>query len=469
MKKHLLMLASVSLVLAACGGDGGNNGDNNGGNNAENNGNNGNAGGGEASGEGGELDAEVVVGEDIEGATEFTFWNFQELHSEFFEDAVNRWNEEYPDRPIQLTAETYPYDQMHNNLLLSLQSGSGAPDFADIEISQFANYLQGDVQLQPLNEHIEPVIDDFVDSRFEIYAKDGEYYGMDYHVGATMMYYNEEIMEEAGVDIDSIETWDDYVEAGQQVVENTDAVMTTVESDEHFSFWPLISQRESDYFDENGDVILDNEVNVETLQFISDLVHEHEIAQIAPGGFHHAEEYYGFMNEGGAASLMMPMWYMGRFLDYMEDLDGKMQIRPLPMWEEGGNRSAGMGGTGTVVTNQSEDPELAAEFLAFAKLTEESNIKLWEILGFDPPRHDVWESEEMQADNRFYDYFHDDIFEILTEVRDEIAEINITELTPDAQEEIHSNVMHSVLREQSQTPQEALEQAAEAVRSRVVE
>ncbi|MDV2685625.1 ABC transporter substrate-binding protein [Alkalihalophilus lindianensis] len=448
MKKFLLMLSSAAVLLSACGGGGNNE-----------------TGGGE----GGDLEEQVVVGDDIEGATEFTFWNFQELHSQFFEDAVNRWNEENSDRPIKLIAETYPYDQMHNNLLLSLQSGSGAPDFADIEISQFPNYLQGQPQLEALNDVVEPELDNMVSSRFEIYAKDGEYYGMDYHVGATVMFYNEEIMNEAGVDLDSIETWDDYIEAGKQVVENTDAVMTTLESDEHFSFWPLISQRGSDYFDTDGYVILDNEVNIDTLQFLHDLIYEHEIASVTPGGFHHAEEYYGFMNDGGAASLMMPMWYMGRFLDYMEDLEGKMQIRPLPAWEEGGNRSAGMGGTGTVITNQTEDPELAKEFLAFAKLSEEGNIKLWEILGFDPPRHDVWDSEAMRADNRFFQYFHDDIFDILLEIRDDINDLNITEQTPNAQQEIHSTVMHSVLREQSKTPEEALSDAAEAVRSRMTD
>ncbi|MCR6094944.1 carbohydrate ABC transporter substrate-binding protein [Salipaludibacillus agaradhaerens] len=444
MKKLVIAALSSVFLLSACGG-----------NNAN-----------DASGD---LEEQTVVGDDIEGATELTFWNFQELHTQFFEDAVIRWNEENPDRPIQLIAETYPYDQMHNNLLLALQSGSGAPDIADIEISQFANYLQGEVQLEALNDVVEPELDDLITSRFDIYAKDGNYYGIDYHVGATVMFYNEEIMNEAGVDIDSIETWDDYVEAGEQVVANTDAVMTTVESDDHFTFWCLISQRGSDYFDENGDVILDNETNVDTLQFIYDLVYEHEIAEIAPGGYHHAEEYYGFMNDGGAASLMMPMWYMGRFLDYMEDLDGKMQIRPLPMWEEGGNRSAGMGGTGTVVTNQTENSELAKDFLAFAKLSEEGNVKLWEILGFDPPRHDVWDSPAMAEDNRFYQYFHDDIFEILHDIRDEINNLNITEQTTNAQQEINSNVMHSVLRDQSRTSQEALEDAADAIRSRMIE
>ncbi|WP_096438626.1 ABC transporter substrate-binding protein [Alteribacter populi] len=447
MKKYLFMLVSGVLMLAGCGG-------------------NGDAGG---DGGGGELEEQVVVGDDIENATELTFWNFQELHTQFFEDAVNRWNEEFPDRAIQLTAETYPYDQMHNNLLLSLQSGSGAPDIADIEIGQYANFMQGEVQLESMNDLVEPELGNLVESRYEIYAKDGEYYGLPTHVGATVMFYNEEIMEEAGVDIDSIGTWDDYVEAGHQVVENTDAVMTTVESDETWTFYPLISQRGSDYFDESGDVILDNETNIDTLQFIHDLVHEYEIAELSPGGGHHAEEYYGFMNDGRAASLMMPMWYMGRFLDYMEDLDGKMQIRPLPAWEEGGNRSAGMGGTGTVVTNQAEDPELAKDFLAYAKLTEEGNIKLWEILGFDPPRHDVWDSEAMRENNRFYDYFHDDIFDILLGIRDEVNDLNITEYTPDAQQEIEASVLHAVLREQSRSPEDALHDAAEAIRSRMID
>lgn len=425
------------------------------------------------SGGGGEEEAEAddveVLGADSEDATELTFWTFNEQHIGIFENAVERWNEEYADRPIKLQAEVYPIEQMNNNLLLSLQSGSGAPDLADVEISNFANFLEGEVQLEPMNEYVEPVLDDMVEERFDIYAKDGNYYGLDYHVGATVMYYNTEIMEEAGVNIDEIVTWDDYVEAGQQVTENTEAKMTTVEVDEHFSFWPLISQRESDYFDEEGNLTLANDINVDTLQFLSDMVNEEEIADIAPGGFHHAEEYYGYMNNGGAASLMMPTWYMGRFIDYMPDLDGKIAIRPLPVWEEGGNRTAGMGGTGTVVTNQTEDPELAKEFLAYAKLSEEGNIALWQELGFDPPMYTVWDDEAMDEPNPYYDYFGDDIFDTLLDLNGEIEALNITPDLPDVQSEIHTNVLNSTIRQQNMEPQEALEQAEEAVRSGQVE
>ena len=436
------MLLIFVLILAACGG------------------------GGDSSSDAGDADAAISVGDDIEGATELSFWTFNELHMDLFEDSATQWNEENPDKPIKLNAQTYPFDQMHNNLSLALQSGTGAPDLADIEIRQFSNFLKGDVQLEPLNEYVEPELKNNVEERFNLYEKDGNYYGIDYHVGATVMYYNQEIMDEAGVDIDSIVTWDDYVEAGKQVVEKTGKSMTTVETTEQFSLFPLISQRGSNYFDENGKVIMDNEVNVETLQFLQDMIHKDEIAVAAPGGFHHSEEYYGFMNDGGAASLMMPIWYMGRFIDYMPDLEGKMQIRPLPVWEEGGNRTAGIGGTATVVTNQSESADLAKEFLAYTKLTEEANVKLWTVLGFDPPRFDVWDNEEMKADNKYYSYFHEGIFDMLSEIREEIAPIYYTTEYSSAQQEIESTVLYNVLVQQTQTPQEALTAAAEAVKSR---
>ncbi|MBM7570860.1 ABC transporter substrate-binding protein [Aquibacillus albus] len=410
-----------------------------------------------------EADASEVVGDDIEDATELTYWTFVEMHMEFFQDAAKRWNEENPDNPIKLVAETYPYDQMHNNLLLALQSGQGGPDITDIEIGRFPNFLEGQPQLLPMNEYVEPEMDNFIKSRFEVYSKDGNYYGMPTHVGATVMYYNKEIMDEAGVDIDSINTWDDYVEAGKQVVANTDALLTTVHTGDATTFQQMITQHGSDLAGENGDIILDNDHNVRTLQYLHDLIYEHEIAELTPGGQPHAEEWYAFMNEGGAASISMPMWYMGRFTDYMPDLEGKMVIRPMPAWEEGAGRSVGIGGTGTVVTNQTEEEELAKEFLAFAKLSKEANEKLWTVLGFDPPRWDVWESEAVQGDNKFYDYFGDDIFDTLLEIRDEINGFNVTPEYPDILTELNTNTLNNVLRQQSESPEESLKKAREAV------
>lgn len=415
----------------------------------------------EASGEATDV---AVTGDDIEDATELTMWTFAEQHMEFFLEAADRWNEQNPDKPIKLVAETYPFDQMHNNLSLSLTSGKGAPDIADIEIARFPNYLEGEPQLLPMNDYVEPEIDSFVKARFDIYAKDGQYYGMPTHVGASVMYYNKEILDQAGVDVDSIHTWDDFREAGKKVVENTDAMMFNSFPGDYLPYFQMVSQQDSDFIAEDGSLTINREENIRALQLLKDMQDE-GISEVAPGGHPHAEEYYAYMNEGNAAALAMPIWFMGRFTDYMPDLKGKMVVRPMPAFDEGGKRSAGMGGTGTVVTNQTEHPELAQEFLAFAKLSKESNIKLWTVLGFDPPRHDVWDDPQVLESNKYFEYFGDDIFDTLTEIKDEINAINVTESTPDVAHELNTTTLNSVLRDGENTAEEALNQAQKAVES----
>ncbi len=400
----------------------------------------------------------------VKGGT-LTFWTFQALHKGFMDDAVASWNKEFPDQQITLEAEVYPYDEMHNKLLVSLQSGSGAPDLADIEISKFPNYLKGKTpSLVPLNSIVEPVKEYLIMGRFENYAKGGKYYGIDYHVGATVMYYNKEILDKAKVDPDKIVTWKDYVEAGKQVVKATGKPMMTVEVSEHWTYYPMLIQAGSDIFDKEGNVILDNEKNIEVLQFLKDMIYKDKVAIPAPGGFHHSEEYWAFMNKGGAAALLMPLWYMGRFTDYMPDLKGKIIVRPLPVWESGGNRSCGMGGTGTAVTVQSKNKDLAVKFLEYAKLSKQGATKTWTILGFDPIRWDVWDLPEMKVDNKFTDYFGKGVFDMLLSIKDEIPGTMITEKYPAAIDQLKKNVCFKALSDQSLTPEQALKQAAEELR-----
>ena len=87
-----------------------------------------------------------------EDGTHFEMWSFVDAHNEFYGQMVEKWNEENPDKPINVTFSTYPYSDMHNKLMMSLQAGSGAPDMCDVEIGQFPNYTGDDCPLVPLND-----------------------------------------------------------------------------------------------------------------------------------------------------------------------------------------------------------------------------------------------------------------------------------------------------------------------------
>ena len=129
------------------------------------------------------------------------------------------------------------------------------------------------------------------------------------------------------------------------------------------------------------------------------------------------------INDGEFAAIVYPAWYTSRFVDYMPDLAGKIAIAPAPAPEDDVVQTIGGGGTGAAVPVVSPNKELAAEWLAFAKLSPEANTAVWEVLGFDPVNMAVWQDEAVtkDPDNKFNKYFQTNLFDVLGEVQDGIG------------------------------------------------
>ncbi|RRJ66888.1 extracellular solute-binding protein [Paenibacillus oralis] len=373
----------------------------------------------------------VLEGGAGETATELSYWTFVELHGQHFEKMLEKWNAENPDRQIKLNVTVMPYDDMHNKLSIAVQTGVGAPDIADIELGKFPDFLAGEPQLEPLNDVIDPYRDTIVKSRIELYSKDGVNYGIPTHVGASVAFYNTEILEEAGVDYKQIKTWDDFKEAGIKVYEKTGKYMGTADTSATWQTSQLLAQQGSDFTDDAGTPKVNSEEMVKALTILKDLQDNNVIATIA-GGQPDTEEAYGEFNAGNYATAFMPLWQMSRYTNYMKDLTGKIAIAPIPVIEEGMPRSVGGGGTGTVVTKTAKDVQLAKDFLAFAKLSLDANKEIWNTLGFDPVNMDVWDMKDVthNPENQFVKYFINNPFDVLNEIKDEIQLIKSTSASP---------------------------------------
>ena len=119
-------------------------------------------------------------------ATTINVWTFIELHQKFYTEMAKKWNEEHPDKKVKLVLSNMQYDDMHNKLSLALESGKGAPDVVDIELGKFPSFTNGKIGLMDLTDAIAPYKDNVVESRLDIYGKDGKYYGFPTHVGTTV-------------------------------------------------------------------------------------------------------------------------------------------------------------------------------------------------------------------------------------------------------------------------------------------
>lgn len=453
-KRGLAILLTTAMVISAlvgCGGtkstitDGG----------AENN----------AAGNAAGKNEMIVEGDNI---TTLNVWTFIELHQSFYTEMAERWNENNPDKKVKLVLNNMPYDDMHNKLSLSLESGEGAPDIVDIELGKFPAFTIGTVGLMDLSEAIKPYEGTVVKSRLDLYSKDGNVYGYPTHVGTMVAFYNDELLKGAGVDYEAIKTWDQFKEAGVRYYEETGNIFACVETSAQWMVNLMLAQKGGDYIDENGELNLTSNEMVEVLEYIKGMQETGAFATV-PGGQPDNEEAYAFYNSGDYAVQIMPFWQTSRYTNYMSDLKQKIAIAPVPVWQEDNKVAAiGGGGTGTAVVASGENAELAAEVMAWIKLSEDASKEIWNVLGFDPVNTVVWDDIELtqNPENQFVQYFINYPFDALNKSKDGIGLLKsyTSEMYPSINNEFCNVTLNSIY-EDGMDVKTVLEQSQETLKN----
>ena len=420
-----------------------------------------------------EASAEAVTTEGDPNGTHMEMWSFVEAHNTFYAKMLQKWNEENPDRTIEITFTTYPYADMHQKLLMSLQGGEGAPDLCDVEMGQVPNIYEGlDTWLQPLDDAMAPYAADMLTSRLDAYkGSDGKQYGAPFHVGATVMYYNLAAMEEAGLsqaDIDAVETWDDWKALGKKYLDaigNPDGKYWT-SVDTGGCDWQWIAMAE---YGEDWTGGFDNKANVELqsvkkmCQFEQDMLNE-GIAEVSPDGHTDLEAGYQNILDHNIVAFPKAMWYMSRFTNYMPEEAGNWYIAKCPVFEKGQNCSVGIGGTGTVVTKQSSDPELAADFLCYAKMSPEGENMIWQDLGFDVCNTSLWTDDAFAHDdsNQYNKFFRNYPYDVLASIKDQIGTVMTVSISPTINEYMCNTTLNEMF-EDGMSVDDALAEAQGAI------
>lgn len=407
---------------------------------------------------------------DVEGddVTTLNVWTFIELHQDFYMNMAEKWNEANPDKKVKLVLSNMQYDDMHNKLSLALESGEGAPDVVDIELGKFPSFMTGKIGLMDLSDAIAPYQENIVQSRLDIYSKDGKVYGLPTHVGTTVAFYNEKLLGDAGVNYQDIKTWDQFKEAGVKYHEATGKYFACVETTAQWMINLMLAQKGGDYVDADGKLNLTSNEMVEVLEYIKGM-QDTGAFETVPGGQPDNEEAYPSYNSGEYAVQIMPFWQTSRYTSYMSDLKKQVAIAPVPVFSEtdGSVATIGGGGTGTAIVESGENAELASEVMAFIKLSEDANKEVWNVLGFDPVNTAVWTDTELtqNPDNQFIQFFTNYPFDTLNLLKDNIGTLQsyTDEKYPSINNEFCNVTLNSIfeddmdVKEALQSSQETLE------------
>ena len=383
------------------------------------------------------------------GGTTLEFWAFAEDRLKFVKEMMkgDAWKKAHGD--VTVNFRVLPYVEMHDKLLTTLTSGTGAPDLADVEISKFSQYIKGErVGFVPLNDMVAPELDNvYKAAATDPWTWKGQIYGIGNELNTVVLAYRKDVMDKLNIPT-PFATWDDYIAAGKKVTEGGKMKMAAIHDISWGDWHMMVQHAGSTLFDDKGEYQGDNEKGVQTMEFLHDLVYKHKIAGIAPADASNTwsgPTYWAAFKADQFVSVWGPPWHMGGLIGNAPDLKGKWAAQALPKGLGDSKPTANFGGTGTMITEQSKNVAVAWDLIRMANLTVEGVMGDFKIRTAYPAYKPAYKDPALKAPS---EYFGGQVIgEIYEKVAPELTVFRQSPYWPETTEALNSIVITPVMQD----------------------
>lgn len=299
---------------------------------------------------------------------------------------------------------------LRTRLQNAMMAKAEVPDLVEIEDGTLGFFTRGtlsDVGFVDLTEPIqrEGYRDKIVASRFSKWESRGRLFAIPHDVHPVMLVYRADLVEQLGLRVEELDTWDAFAAAGRKVLKDVDGdgvidrYMVDFPAGGGFGLNVLLAQRGVSSFDAQGRVTFDDPRTVDTMLWYLRQVRGNERIATECGW---GQPLAKAMIDGVALFYIAPDWRTFSIEQDVPSLRGKLKLMPLPAWEKGGRRTSTWGGTGLAITKQSKRPELAWELAKFLYFTEAELGKRFVGTHVLPPFKSAWSQPEFHAPSPFF-------------------------------------------------------------------
>ncbi|MCS5611550.1 MAG: extracellular solute-binding protein, partial [Candidatus Poribacteria bacterium] len=263
---------------------------------------------------------------------DLVFVSFARSHMEAYEEATEEFQKEHGVKvQLQLVSARTVNSRLQNAFL----TNANVPDVVEILADTMGTFTKGpieDVGFVDLTDrlHAEGLYDRFVESRYSRLSRLGRIFALPHDVHPLMLCYRSDLVEELGIDVNTLQTWDDFVEMGRRITSDLDgdgnpdryALDLPANGD---MLTPLLLQRREPLFTKNGQLKIDNDTVVDTIiWYIHQSRGKNRIAFSAGWGQTLAQT----VTDGLVLFYFCPDWRTKYFETDTPHLSGKMKLMP---------------------------------------------------------------------------------------------------------------------------------------------
>jgi len=359
-----------------------------------------------------------------------------------------------------ITIEQFGRANMKDKFKSRVLSGSGAPAAAMMESVDAAAWVDTG-GLRDVSGWIEDagLRSDFVSGKWGPLTKDGSTYALPWDVGPVAAFYRNDVAEEHGLDMDGIETWDQFIAEGEKLPD--DVAMLNLPPNDYDGVWRMMFRQLGGLpFTDSGAVNINSETS---LRVARQMKAAHD-AGITSSVASWSSEWFSRAGEGSIVSILSGAWLEGTLKAEVGDTSGSWRVMRPPAYESGGNRATNWGGSNLVIADQVSDAKAqrAWDYMQFALGTKEQQVTMYEEYGLFPAYKPAYESDAFDQGSEFLG--GQAAGRMFAEIAPNIPTYNYTTDTPEITKAINSELGRMINGELS--PQEAVDRAAQQVANR---
>lgn len=307
---------------------------------------------------------------------------------------------------LQLVNQRALQTRLQNALL----AGTPVPDLVEVPADSMRFLARGplsDVGLVDLTERLdeEGYRERLVESRMSLWSSRGRVFALPHDVHPVMLFYRTDLVEQLGINVDELKTWDDFARVGREITKDTngdgviDRYMIDLPMGGAFGLNILMLQRGVGLFDEHGEVTFNQDLTIDTmLWYLKQTYGPTKIAFECGWGQSLAKCMY----DGLVLFYVMPDWRTMLAETEAPAIAGKVKLMPLPAWQPGGRRTSVWGGSGLAITKRSPRQELAWEFAKELYFHKDDLGKRFAGTNIIPPFKDAWDLPEFKKPNPYF-------------------------------------------------------------------
>ncbi|MCC2253342.1 sugar ABC transporter substrate-binding protein [Ruminococcus sp. CLA-AA-H200] len=284
---------------------------------------------------------------------------------------------------IEVEVQYMPLEDSRRQISTMVASNS-LPDVMDVDNTDTQNYVEMGI-LADLTDRVESEIetDQYYEGVLESQQVDGKYYGLPFTANNLCLYYNQDLLTQAGV-TEVPTTWDELLAACEQLKAigvYGFGVAGNQSTDTTFQMWPFIWGAGAD------ETSIDSDATVEMLEFYQTLVDNGymstEVVNYASGD--NANQF----TAGNTAMIIDGPW---RLSSIQSDASFEYGVAAIPVKEEGAEQITVLGGHNFAITD-GDNVDASWEFVKYMNQPEVMQ-KYSEAENYIPSRRDVCENSE---------------------------------------------------------------------------